>query len=289
MNVLCMMPTIKDLLPLNDFEHALYDAAHANLADTANKLRVNNFAYAIRSLLDVFVKRLAPDAYVLHCGWYENTSSPVIDRHVSNKQRYMYLLRSSIPNDEVEELELSDLLADTIKTMQSYWKELSDLTHVTEGTFGISPQEQDAFIAKTEEILTSFCQTYSDVRKAVLQKVKEEHVTDAVIQAFIAEYIGGLGEISGRYSVGCVYVEDVTVQDIQYEEVTIAVSGTVDVEFSWGKGDDEASIDDNFPFQGQCTCSVGDWNNITAVDETFGVDNSGWFKDWCDPEEEEAA
>ncbi|WP_414863271.1 hypothetical protein [Pseudomonas chlororaphis] len=57
-----------------------------NLEDKQNKLRFNNFAYAMRELARHVLKRLAPDDKVLKCAWYK-TRSPrkTMESLASNK------------------------------------------------------------------------------------------------------------------------------------------------------------------------------------------------------------
>ena len=60
------------------FEKDLLEAALANLNDSNNKLRLNNFAYAARELTRHFLERLAPDKEVLGAPWFtvENEAKP---------------------------------------------------------------------------------------------------------------------------------------------------------------------------------------------------------------------
>ena len=53
------------------FEQELFLAAIANVDDTSNKLRLNNFAYSMRELIRVVLERLAPDEEVVNAPWFE--------------------------------------------------------------------------------------------------------------------------------------------------------------------------------------------------------------------------
>lgn len=53
------------------FEQDLFKAAIANVDDANNKLRLNNFAYAMRELIRTVLERLAPDDEVVNAPWFE--------------------------------------------------------------------------------------------------------------------------------------------------------------------------------------------------------------------------
>ena len=56
---------------VDGFEKELFHAALYNLDDVNNRLRFNNFAYAMRELVRHVLDRLAPDVEVLGCSWWE--------------------------------------------------------------------------------------------------------------------------------------------------------------------------------------------------------------------------
>lgn len=67
-----MDENITELISKDQFELDLYEAAVHNLSDLSNKLRFNNFAYAMRELSRHVLHRLAPSEGVLKCSWYKN-------------------------------------------------------------------------------------------------------------------------------------------------------------------------------------------------------------------------
>ena len=74
------------------FEQELFLAAIANVDDTSNKLRLNNFAYSMRELIRVVLERLAPDEEVVNAPWFESNDKEHTNK-VTRSQRIKYAIQ----------------------------------------------------------------------------------------------------------------------------------------------------------------------------------------------------
>ena len=127
----------KKLLPYlkTDFEKDLLDAALWNLGETDNKLRLNNFAYAMRELTRHFLERLAPDDQVRHAPWFIN-EVPGNPSMITREQRIKYAVQGYL-SDEYREKVLKLELQEVSKKLRDSINKLSKYTHVNPDTFDV--------------------------------------------------------------------------------------------------------------------------------------------------------
>jgi hypothetical protein len=81
-------------------ERELYEAATLNLEDRSNKLRFHNFAFAMRELVGHTLKRLAPDAEVRKCIWWQQKPEGVVPQ-VTRVERCVYATQGGLSNHYV--------------------------------------------------------------------------------------------------------------------------------------------------------------------------------------------
>jgi len=129
---------IKDqILPYlkTSFEKELFEAAWVNLNDSNNKLRLNNFAYAMRELTRHFLARLAPDGEVLKAPWFKATD-PEHPNMVTREQRIRYAIQGYL-TDEYREKTLQISLVEISRNLIKSIDGLNKYTHVNPKTFNV--------------------------------------------------------------------------------------------------------------------------------------------------------
>ena len=119
------------------FEQELFLAAIANVDDTSNKLRLNNFAYSMRELIRIVLERLASNAEVVNAPWFKPNDEEHPDK-VTRSQRIKYAIQGWLSDDYVTNTLRIDH-QDNDKELRKNIDELSKYTHVTESTFNIEP------------------------------------------------------------------------------------------------------------------------------------------------------
>lgn len=112
---------------VDGFEKELYQAALCNLDDVNNRLRFNNFAYAMRELVRHVLNRLAPDMEVLDCCWYKNE----MDREngITRIQRVNYAVQGGLSNEYVMDVLGLDI-QQIRKSLKKSHDNLSKHTHI---------------------------------------------------------------------------------------------------------------------------------------------------------------
>lgn len=117
------------------FEKDLLEATLKNLEDDKNKLRLNNFAYAARELTRHYLKRLAPDAKVLHAPWFK-PNNPDKPKEITREQRIKYAIQGYL-RDDIRESVLKIDLNEVSKNLRKSINDLSKYTHVEPETFNV--------------------------------------------------------------------------------------------------------------------------------------------------------
>ncbi|WP_415262725.1 hypothetical protein [Pseudomonas chlororaphis] len=122
-----------------------------NLEDKQNKLRFNNFAYAMRELAQHVLKRLAPDDKVLKCAWYRN-GIPKKDNGITRVQQAVYATQGGLSNHYVQKHLGLDPKTEH-RALQVAIDKLSKYTHVEPNTFDLSTETVDSLVAETLDSL----------------------------------------------------------------------------------------------------------------------------------------
>ncbi|EKT4481573.1 TPA: hypothetical protein U8214_000695 [Pseudomonas putida] len=250
---------ITQLVKDSDFELKLYEAAVRNLRDTENRLRFNNFAYAMRELSRHFLKRLAPDDQVVKCSWYKNVTGEV--GKLARSERASFAVHGGLAEKFVREKLHIDLksmnkrLKDTIDALSKY-------THIEEDVFNLSPADIDRLAAETTETFAEFFETIKRCRDEIASELNEA-IGTAAFQEIVMNAVPGMDELSTHQFVDDIYIEDAEVTAIDCKTVYLEVSGTLYVELQYGSGSDirkgeGTTIDDSFPFACKMTCPTSD-------------------------------
>lgn len=110
-------------------------------------------------------------------------------------------------------------------------------------------------------------------RKRVAAAVEEAIHNDTVMELVTSD-TDYLNVLSSSHSLESVDIERIRAIRIDAEFVYFHVSGTVDIEFYWGRGDDGAASDENFPFQATMQASVEDLEDFSDIE--VGINASDW-------------
>ena len=264
------------LLP--GFERQLYQAAHRNLADQNNPLRLSNFAYAMRELVRHLLERLAPSDSVVACEWYQNqTSKP---NGVTRRQRAYFAVQGGLSDEYVRDV-LSLETADIHSTLVREIDRLSKFTHIEPEVFGIDQGEIDKLATQTEQAVANLLSTISKCRHQITSALWHQ-VDEAVAFETIRETIGAIDEIATHHSVDEVYVDKVTVSSITHDRVMFLATGTISAEFQWGsnsdiKNDMGAVMSESFPFECHLFSWVTEPEELEVEVDGLLVDTSSWY------------
>lgn len=251
----------------DDFSRTLLTSAIETLNST-NALRAHHFATTVRELVTHVLHTLGPDGEVTNASWYRAEAEKP-----TRRQRATYAVQGGMSDAVVDSLgvdrnDMQTALRDAFEALNKY-------THVREGTLLTSQEDIDAFAAQAKDAVVGFFDTITNLR-AVLADTAIQALGTDIFEKFIETSVDDLDILSGQTRVEGVEVDRVEIKSIGLHSIQYRIEGTVYVELNWGRGDDAASMSDNYPF----TCDVeGDLENIKEFStvSNIEVDNSSWF------------
>ncbi|WP_324832047.1 pPIWI-associating nuclease domain-containing protein [Pseudomonas saxonica] len=273
---------VKWLLGLDEFHHVLYAAALRNLEDLDNKLRFNNFAYALRELTNSILMKQAPKAEVLKCSWYrDEIQLPHIKDGVTKIQHARYVVQGGLPNEYVEKNLKLDLSSEH-KAIRNSLTELSKYTHVEETTFNLPRQEVEILVKRSLDALRGLAMAMINCRSRIAQSLYNA-IEDQAIYEIVSDSLEALDSVAHHYSLENVSINTSGVDRITHDTVHLFAAGVIDVQLQWGSNSDVRRgdghlQDDSFEFRCTLSCSVEDptGDSITMDEDSIIVDTKAW-------------
>ena len=264
---------------VDGFEKELYQAALDNLDDVNNRLRFNNFAYAMRELVSHVLNRLAPDEEVLKCCWYKNK----MDRKngITRIQRMNYAIQGGLSNDYVMNVLGLDIqqISESLKDSHD---NLSKHTHITTATFNIPENQIDDYVDETLSAIYEFFVSIEENRQSLISALWEQ-IDRATIEAALRETILDIDELASHHYIEEIYTNQINITNISSQFIEFDTEGSVACELQWGSdGDmrrgDGVVVPKSFPFTCSLRSFVYDPSEV-QIDGDFQVDTSSWWEE----------
>lgn len=282
-----MNEKIAELIGDNAFELDLYEAAVRNLTDEENKLRFNNFAYAIRELSRHILHRLAPDSEVLQCGWYKNVTNRADG--ISRVQRAIYATQGGLLDDYVRNtLHLDPTAAH--KALQTAIDGLSRYTHIELDVFDLAPEEVERLAQETTDAIAGLADAITACRNNVIDGL-EDAIQEGAIQEVVGDSLPSVDELATHFSLEDVYVDSSVITDITHDTIHFQVTGSISVILQWGSNSDlrngdgaELAQDFNFTCSLTCPTAAPVPGELEFVEDSVMVDTGAWRDDPRDEE-----
>lgn len=263
------------------FEQELFQAAIANVDDTPNKLRLNNFAYSMRELIRIVLERLAPDAEVLNAPWFKPNDKDHPDK-VTRSQRIKYAIQGWLSDDYVTDTLRIDH-QDKDKELRQNIDELSKYTHVTESTFNIEPVKITELalgvLCNVQLFLMNVAEARYQVQQAAIDCIDEE-----MIKEFYYNVQDDIDILSTHHEILSYMVTDINLKDQDSDTITLVVKGTVQVRLQWGSDGDMRRGDGyetqmSFPFSSTLIASYrNEQGDVHIVSRTIDINTDQFYQ-----------
>ncbi len=259
---------------------AVFQAALEDFDGSDSPLRVNNLATALRELIRLVLRDLAPDADIKACCWYQ----PELDKNgneiITRSQRIQYAVQGGLPADFVENALQIDVKS-TKKDFSNLNGELSKLTHIEEKTFDIGDHEAQVFAEEALDIFGRLFETVNDCR-ASTQSAFEDYARSAVSDELADNVQSALDQLATHHNISQVNVEDVSIEIVKLATIKFSVSGSVNCALQYGSDSDNergdgARSSGNFPFTAEYTADIR-WPDNLTLTETVEIDNSSFYE-----------
>lgn len=263
------------------FEQELFQAAIANVDDTSNKLRLNNFAYSMRELIRIVLERLAPDAEVVNAPWFVPNDEDHPDK-VNRTQRIKYAIQGWLSDDYVADMLRIDH-QDNDKELRKNIDELSKYTHVTESTFNIEPVKITELalevLCNVQLFLMNVAEARYQVQQAAIDCIDEE-----MIEEFYYNVQDDIDILSTHHEILSYMVTDINLKDQDSDTITLDVKGTVQVRLQWGSDGDMRRGDGyetqmSFPFSSTLIASYrNEQGDVHIVSRTIDINTEQFYQ-----------
>ncbi|HVU93740.1 MAG TPA: hypothetical protein VHE34_00890 [Puia sp.] len=274
-----------------DFLKRLFAASIDNLKDRSNPLRINNFSFSLRSVIDNILKASSPSEEIQLCSWFdpEIHTFKQSDKTVPNRESQLkYAIQFGVDDDFV----MNDLNVDVskhIKELKKAYERLNAYTHITEKTFGTDEIKANSIIQNILQSLHDFLSLIQSF-KAELFKALEEKVYNAVDFQAMYETLLPLDEIASHHSIEEIYLDNYKIKSIDSVFIRVESKGKISVVHQFGsnsdlKNDDGAEVDQEYPFDCNIAFYCSDPTDWDAEESNFSVDTSKWWDGYYDETE----
>ncbi|NWL08985.1 hypothetical protein [Pseudomonas hunanensis] len=262
------------------FERQLYEAAMANLEDRRNKLRFHNFAFAMRELVGHTLKRLAPDAEVQKCIWWQQKAADVVPQ-VTRIERCIYATQGGLSNHYMRTKLRLDF-AQEFAELRNAVVRLNGYVHITPEVFQLEDVDIERLAAETIEAVAGLMGCIQEGRSAVGDRLSRA-ISDTTVQQIVGDSLDAVDELATHYSLEEIYVDSHEVTSITSDAIHIRVSGSLGVTLQWGSNSDlrrgdGVELDESFDFTCELTCEAAnpDPEALDFVQDSLMVDTAEW-------------
>ena len=263
------------------FEQDLFKAAVANVDDANNKLRLNNFAYAMRELIRTVLERLAPDDEIVNAPWFEPNDKDKPDK-VTRTQRIKYAIQGWLSDEFITET-LGIDHSENDKQLRKSIDVLSKYTHVTPLTFGMSSVDVTKCVLNVllqmQCFLMDVAEAHAQIRNAAMECIDEE-----MIEEFYINTQDDLDIMATHYEVLSYVVTGITPKSKDDGKIILDVSGFVNVRHQYGSAGDMRRGDGfemkaRYPFSSQLIASYKNREgDVHIVDKTMDIDTNSFYE-----------
>ena len=263
------------------FEQDLFKAAIANVDDENNKLRLNNFAYAMRELIRTVLERLAPDDEIVNAPWFEPNDKDKPDK-VTRTQRIKYAIQGWLSDEFITET-LGIDHSENDKQLRKSIDVLSKYIHVTPLTFGMSSVDVTKCVLNVllqmQCFLMDVAEAHAQIRNAAMECIDEE-----MIEEFYINTQDDLDIMATHYEVLSYVVTGITPKSKDDGKIILDVSGFVNVRHQYGSAGDMRRGDGfemkaRYPFSSQLIASYKNREgDVHIVDKTMDIDTNSFYE-----------
>lgn len=251
-----------------DFEKELFDAVIENLLDLKNTLRLNNFAYAAREFIRIYLDNRADEKSIKLCTWYDTIKS---SGKITRRDRMHYIIHKGLsPKYVLDELCI-DIDA-TIKSLLDDIDILSKYTHIS-NTFNQNTSNNKIAISLFDS-LWSFIDTIEKTKKRLCDYF-ESQISELANNTFVYEFFDDIDMLSTHSSITEAYIYSINLVHIDDKQLKFEVSGELTVDLQWGsdsdiKRGDGATAEESVPFSMEIQAEIGHFEEFEVI--TYDVD-----------------
>jgi hypothetical protein len=214
--------------------------------------------------------RIAPDDDIIKTSWFdpeENKGKP------TRRDRYRYAISGYISDDIISDYDKLDT-SEACRALAEKINLLSKYAHISSGTASMSIEKSIEFYEEIETVVIEYAKTLLETRDHI-KDIFIEHIQPEINDTLHTDIPDELNELSSGTVFENAYLDTIDDVDIFCDPIMVQGSGTVDVQLNYGKGDDGASFDDNYPFSFTAELDSG---NLEILEIKPSIDTSSFYE-----------
>jgi len=215
----------------NEFQREIFDAAATNLIDHTNKLRINNFAYAARELIRIYLSSVLDDGDVVKCFWFKGDGKGKPTR----AERMHYAIHRGL-DPEIVRKRLGYDPNVIIKSLLKNIDSLSKYTHISDKTFPTDECDNELALNLFEN-LAEFLGNITDAEKNIISAL-EDDVYKAAEEGLLSEYFEAVDHLATHHGIEGIYIDSVHIELFDSNNLTFVVGGQLEFSLQWGSNSD---------------------------------------------------
>lgn len=258
-----------------EFEQKLFKAALDFLDQDDNPLKFNAFAFSLRELFRHVMERLAPDEMVKKCSWFVQDAN-IQEGRLTRFQRFKYAVQKGL-SDEFTKTDLSIELEKTWPDVKSSIDALSKLTHVGPETFDLDGDEGQRRVKDAIEALWMIFAAIEHVSSKLEQSL-HHHIDQAVVATSLRETNAQIDILSSNSIIEGTEISSWEITAINARTIEFSGEGTAYISMEWGRDDDHAQLNDEYPFIFSGYATVDQPMKPIVEAEGIQIDTSDWYE-----------
>jgi len=215
------------------FERELLDAAFVNLL-YPNKLRMNNFGYALRGLIGHMLHRLAPNDEVIDCSWFKSRSGT---NEITPRHQIKFAIQGGLSDKFVTKVLKVGKINRIASELVTIINELDSYTHIKQSTFNIDAELTEKKAKQCLKVTLKFVKKINEIRNKVKNKLIKV-IDNKLIETACFEPVPELDLLSTHHSVEDVSLQRIYGQSIGAHSIKMAVEASVYVKQWYGSNFD---------------------------------------------------
>ena len=189
------------------------------------------------------MSKIAPASEVITASWFDPSAN---NGKPTRRHRYRFAISGHI-SDSVMAVHPELDTAIVCKLLNDKVDLLSKFTHISANTTNIQIEDSIRFQGEVEEVVIEYVMAIQDTTykiRNIIAGIIEPELNTTLHQDTPAE----LDALSSGTVFENAYLEQVSEINFFVSPIQVKGTGNVDVQLNYGKGDDGASFDDNYPF-----------------------------------------
>lgn len=242
----------------DDYEKDLFRECIRNLSDKESRIRLSNFAYALRELVREVIADRAPDSRIKECCWYTENINEKGQVVITREQRMKYVIQGGLPDGIVKD-EMKMVIEDTTKNVKKHIDDLSKYTHITRDVFYTEANIEDLACGPLNAV-ESFFRTM-DLAKKRFSDLVADRINEELFNVFLYETIDEIDCLSTHHYIKFFLLGEVQVTDITSEDISFNATGRVYVHLQYGsmadiRKDVGFEMDVDYPFEATLSAPI---------------------------------